>query len=46
MYVRLASREEQELQVEFRDEYAAYVAVTPAFFPRLIQVLGKHHATQ
>ena len=46
MYLRLASREEQELQVGFREEHAAYVAVTPAFFPRLRPALGKHHATQ
>ena len=46
MYGRLARREEQELQVELRDQYAAYMAVTPAFFPRLRPAPGKHCATQ
>lgn len=34
MYVRLARREEQEMAEEFGEEYACYVARTPAFFPR------------
>jgi protein-S-isoprenylcysteine O-methyltransferase Ste14 len=33
MYVRLAKHEEREAQAEFSDAYAAYAAVTPAFFP-------------
>jgi protein-S-isoprenylcysteine O-methyltransferase Ste14 len=35
MYVRLARREEQEVQAEFGREYERYAARTPAFFPRL-----------
>lgn len=35
MYVRLARREEREVLAEFGEQYAAYAAKTPAFFPRL-----------
>lgn len=35
MYVRLAHREEREVQAEFGDAYRRYAAHTPAFFPRL-----------
>ena len=35
MYVRLARREEREALHGFGDEYARYMATTPAFFPRL-----------
>jgi len=35
MYVRLAWREEREVQAEFGEAYARYAARTPAFFPRL-----------
>ncbi|MCA0454002.1 MAG: isoprenylcysteine carboxylmethyltransferase family protein [Chloroflexi bacterium] len=35
MYVRLARREERDSLAEFGSEYADYIAVTPAFFPRL-----------
>ncbi len=35
MYVRLAHREEREVQVEFSETYDSYAAKTPAFFPRL-----------
>ena len=35
MYVRLAGREEREVQVEFGEVYTRYAANTPAFFPRL-----------
>ncbi len=35
MYVKLAHREEKEAITEFGDIYARYMAVTPAFFPRL-----------
>jgi protein-S-isoprenylcysteine O-methyltransferase Ste14 len=35
MYMRLARREEREVRGEFGEEYAAYAAETPAFFPRL-----------
>jgi len=34
MYVKLARREEQEARAEFGEEYAAYMAATPAFVPR------------
>ena len=34
MYVRLARREEQEVQAEFGDEYRRYAARAPAFIPR------------
>jgi protein-S-isoprenylcysteine O-methyltransferase Ste14 len=34
MYVRLARREEREVQREFGAAYARYAAVTPAFVPR------------
>jgi protein-S-isoprenylcysteine O-methyltransferase Ste14 len=35
MYVRLAHREEREVQAEFSEAYTCYAANTPAFFPRL-----------
>ena len=35
MYVRLARREEREVQTEFGEVYAHYVAKTPAFFPHM-----------
>lgn len=35
MYVRLARREEREVEAAFGDEYRRYAAATPAFFPRL-----------
>src|SRR5579859_1402946 len=34
MYIRLARREEREALAEFGAPYAAYVATTPAFWPR------------
>jgi protein-S-isoprenylcysteine O-methyltransferase Ste14 len=34
MYVRLARREERAAMAEFGEEYARYVAATPAFIPR------------
>jgi methanethiol S-methyltransferase len=34
-YVRLARREERELEAEFGDAYLGYKASVPAFFPRL-----------
>jgi protein-S-isoprenylcysteine O-methyltransferase Ste14 len=33
MYVRLAHREEREVQAEFGEEYDRYAARTPAWFP-------------
>jgi protein-S-isoprenylcysteine O-methyltransferase Ste14 len=41
MYVRLARREEREVQAEFGEVYARYAAATPAFFPRLSRA-AKH----
>jgi protein-S-isoprenylcysteine O-methyltransferase Ste14 len=35
MYVKLAHREEREVQAEFGDAYTRYAAQTPAFFPRM-----------
>ena len=35
MYVRLARREEREVEGEFGETYTRYATVTPAFFPRL-----------
>ena len=37
MYLRLAQREEREVETEFGDTYRRYAAVTPAFFPHLRQ---------
>jgi len=34
MYVRLARREEREVEAAFGDEYRRYAAATPAFFPK------------
>jgi len=34
MYLRLARREEREVEKEFGDSYRRYAAATPAFFPR------------
>lgn len=33
MYLRLARREEQEMEILFGDDYQRYAAATPAFFP-------------
>jgi protein-S-isoprenylcysteine O-methyltransferase Ste14 len=41
-YVRLARREERELEAQFGDSYAEYKASVPAFFPRLRG--GSRHA--
>jgi protein-S-isoprenylcysteine O-methyltransferase Ste14 len=35
MYVRLAHREEREVQAEFGEVYTHYVAKTPAFLPHM-----------
>ncbi len=37
MYLRLARREEREVEDEFGDSYRRYAAATPAFFPHLRQ---------
>jgi protein-S-isoprenylcysteine O-methyltransferase Ste14 len=39
MYVRLAKREEREVAAEFGADYARYAAQTPAFFPRMGDLL-------
>lgn len=42
MYLRLARREEREVEDEFGDSYRRYAAATPAFFPHLHQLkLGR-----
>lgn len=41
MYIRLAHREEQEALVQFPNEYATYMAITPAFFPHFKRVQGE-----
>jgi len=38
MYVKLAYREEREVQAEFGDTYRRYALRTPAFIPRV----GRH----
>ena len=35
MYVRLARREEREVEAQFGEAYRQYAAATPGFFPRL-----------
>jgi len=40
MYIRLARREEREALAEFGEAYAAYAAITPAFFPRRPQTIA------
>ena len=35
MYIRLVRREEREVLTEFGEKYRNYMAITPAFFPRL-----------
>jgi protein-S-isoprenylcysteine O-methyltransferase Ste14 len=41
MYVRLARREEKEVAEEFGDEYRRYAARTPAFLPRVTNIMQK-----
>lgn len=45
MYVKLAHREEKDALLEFGDQYAQYIATTPAFFPRLISTSSTGRAT-
>ena len=40
MYVRLARREEREALAQFGEEYRRYMAVTPAWIPRLADLFG------
>lgn len=42
MYLRLARREEHEIEAEFGDEYRRYAAETPAFLPKLRWTRGKN----
>ncbi|MBI1355747.1 MAG: DUF1295 domain-containing protein [Acidobacteria bacterium] len=44
MYVRLAKKEEQDVQEKFQNEYAAYVERTPRFVPRLSALKGRKQA--
>ena len=44
MYVRLARREEREVAMEFGADYTRYAAQTPAFFPRMKDVLRERGA--
>jgi protein-S-isoprenylcysteine O-methyltransferase Ste14 len=37
MFVRLALREEKEIEAEFGDEYSRWASVTPRFIPRLFK---------
>jgi protein-S-isoprenylcysteine O-methyltransferase Ste14 len=41
MYARLARREEQDVLAEFGDEYRRYIARTPAFLPRLVELFRR-----
>jgi protein-S-isoprenylcysteine O-methyltransferase Ste14 len=41
MYARLARREEKESLAEFGNEYAQYMASTPAFIPRIPRLLSQ-----
>jgi Cu+-exporting ATPase len=43
IYVRLAHREEREVEAEFGEQWRAYAAVTPRWIPRF--GLGQHTAT-
>ena len=42
MYVRLARREEREVQAAFGEAYRRYVATTPAFVPRFVRPTARH----
>jgi protein-S-isoprenylcysteine O-methyltransferase Ste14 len=42
MYVRLARREEREVQAAFGETYRRYVATTPAFVPRFVRPTARH----
>jgi protein-S-isoprenylcysteine O-methyltransferase Ste14 len=44
-YVRLAHREEREVEAELGDQWRAYAASTPRFVPRLHQQesIDEHH---
>lgn len=44
MYVRLAKKEEQDVQEKFPNEYGAYVERTPRFVPRLSALKGRKQA--
>jgi len=41
MYVRLARREEREVQREHGDRYARWATATPAFLPRLRNIFHR-----
>jgi protein-S-isoprenylcysteine O-methyltransferase Ste14 len=42
MYVRLARREEKDSIVRYGQQYVDYATHTPAFFPRLGQLVSSH----
>ena len=42
MYVRLARREEREVQAAFGETYRRYAATTPAFVPRFVRPTARH----
>ena len=42
MYVRLARREEREVQAAFGEAYRRYAATTPAFVPRFVRPTARH----
>ena len=42
MYLRLARREEREVEKQFGEIYRRYAAATPAFFPHLRQLKREH----
>jgi protein-S-isoprenylcysteine O-methyltransferase Ste14 len=44
MYVRLARREEREMVTQFGETYAAYVASTPGFLPRLRPIVEQRRS--
>lgn len=44
MYVKLARREEREALTEFGEIYRRYMASTPAFIPRLRNILRERHS--
>ena len=45
MYVQLARSEEREVAAEFGKEYATYAGQTPAFLPRLRDLLARGSRT-
>ena len=46
MYVRLARREEREVQAAFGETYRRYAATTPAFVPRFVRPTASTHESR